>query len=288
MIAHRRADVAELNRLAREELCQAGRLGNQELELRGGSFSAGDQVVVKRNELTLDVQNGDRGTVTAAVPDRGALSVEIRGRLVELDAGFLTSATRDGEPTLLHAYAITGHVAQGLTVDRAFVLADAGMSREWAYVALSRGRKSNRLYVSASQDEMRSEFAPTDPGQPDPIARLVASLRGSSAQVLAIDTGRPSVEHMLQLHARVFAAEAERRRRKSSRSWGLGGRRARREVARARQELDHAQRLEGERWHGERPFVTERELEAEVHERARNVVERAAERERKRGFGRAL
>jgi hypothetical protein len=288
MIAHRRADVAELNRLARDELRRAGRLGDQGLELRGGWFAVGDRVVVKRNELTLDVQNGDRGTVTAADPQRGTLSVEICGRLVELGAGFLTGATREGEPTLLHAYAITGHVAQGLTVDRAFVLADAGMSREWAYVALSRGRESNRLYLSAIQDEMRSEFAPTDPAPPDPIARLVTSLRGSSAQVLAIDTGRPSAERMLQLHARVFAAEAERRRRESSRSWGLGVRRARREEARARQELNQAQRLEGERRHGERPFVTERELEAEAHERARDGVERAAERERTRGLERTL
>lgn len=288
MIAHRRADVAELNRLAREALRQAGRLGDQEMELRGGAFAVGDRVVVKRNELTLDVQNGDRGTVTAADPQSGSLSVEIRGRQVELNAGFLTGATREGEPTLLHAYAITGHVAQGLTVDRAFVLADAGMSREWAYVALSRGRESNRLYLSASQDDMRSEFAPTDPAPPDPVARLVANLRGSAAQVLAIDTGRPSVEHTLALHARVFAAEVERRRRESSRSWGLGVRRARREEARARQELDHARRLEAERRHGERPFVTEGELEAEMHDRARALIERAAERERSRGVGRAL
>ena len=106
--------------------------------------------------------------------------------------------------------------------------------------------------------------------------------------MLAIDTGRRSAEHLLQLDARVFAAEAERRRRESSRSWGLGVRRARREEARARQELDPAQRLEGERRHGERPFVTERELEAEIHERARELVSRAAERERTRGLGRAL
>src|SRR3954451_23759483 len=134
---------------------------------------------------------------------------------------------------------------------------------------------------------MRSEFAPTGPSPPDPIAQLMANLRGSSAQVLAIDTGRPSADRMQQLHARVVAAAAERRRRESSR-WGLGVRRARREEARARQELDHARRLEGERRHGERPFVTEREIEADMHERARELVARAAERERTRGLGRAL
>ena len=65
------------------------------------------------------------------------------------------SATRDGEPTLLHAYAITGHIAQGMTVDHALVLADEGINREWAYVALSRGRQSNRLYLSERHDDAR-------------------------------------------------------------------------------------------------------------------------------------
>jgi ATP-dependent exoDNAse (exonuclease V) alpha subunit len=174
MIAQRRTDVAELNRLAREELRRAGRLGSDELQLRGGSFAAGDHVVVKRNDLALDVYNGDRGTITAVDLERGALTVEARGRALELDAGFLTGTTRDGEPTLLHAYAITGHIAQGLTVDRGFVLADPGIDQEWAYVALSRGRESNRLYLSASRDELRSEFAPTNPEPPDPVARLAA------------------------------------------------------------------------------------------------------------------
>ena len=59
---------------------------------------------------------------------------------------------------------MTGHVAQGATVDRAFVLASEGMSREWAYVALSRGRLSNRLYVAAQPDDERAEFAPVDAG----------------------------------------------------------------------------------------------------------------------------
>jgi ATP-dependent exoDNAse (exonuclease V) alpha subunit len=48
-----------------------------------------------------------------------------------LDAPFLLGETAHGEPRLLHGYAITAHVAQGSTVDRAYVLADEGLSREW-------------------------------------------------------------------------------------------------------------------------------------------------------------
>ena len=44
--------------------------------------------------------------------------------------------------TLLHGYAVTGHVAQGVTVDRAYVLASDGLYREWIYTAMSRGREA--------------------------------------------------------------------------------------------------------------------------------------------------
>jgi hypothetical protein len=102
---------------------------------------------------------------------------------------FLTSTTQDGEPTLLHGYAITGHVAQGLTVDETFVLAGEEITQEWAYVALSRGRTSNRLYLAASVASDREEFAPTARDVRDPIERLRARLEASGAQVLAIDSG---------------------------------------------------------------------------------------------------
>jgi hypothetical protein len=48
---------------------------------------------------------------------------------------------------LTYADAITAHKAQGLTVDRAFVLASGPVSREWGYAALSRAREETRLYV---------------------------------------------------------------------------------------------------------------------------------------------
>ena len=187
MIAHPPVDVGELNEFAREQLRQRGKLGAVELSPAGGEFAVGDRVVVKRNDRRRDVSNGDRGRVTAVHAARCALTIDVGGGPVTLDAGFLTSAARDGEPTLLHAYAITGHIAQGMTVDHALVLADEGINREWAYVALSRGRHSNRLYLSERHDDARAEFAPTDPDPPDPIPQLAASLRDSAAQVLAID-----------------------------------------------------------------------------------------------------
>ena len=105
---------------------------------------------------------------------------------------FLSGTTRDGDPTLLHGYAITGHVAQGLTVDHSLVLASGGMSSEWAYVALSRGRQTNRLYVAEREDDARAEFAPVEERTAGAVERLTRALQSSDAQVLAIDSGRPA------------------------------------------------------------------------------------------------
>ena len=47
---------------------------------------------------------------------------------------------------LEHGYALTGHAAQGATVERAFVLVeDRGALQEWGYVACSRARRETRL-----------------------------------------------------------------------------------------------------------------------------------------------
>ena len=115
--------------------------------------------MVKRNDLRRGVSNGERGRVVGIDVSAGSLALDCDGRRVELDSAYLTGLTRDGDPTLLHGYAITGHVAQGATVDRAFVLAGEGIDREWAYVALSRGRLANRLYVATQPDDARAEFA---------------------------------------------------------------------------------------------------------------------------------
>ena len=72
-------------------------------------------------------------------------------------------------------------------MDRPFVLADPGLSQEWGYTVLTRGRESNRLYFAASRARARDEFAPQDPEAPDPVVQLARSLSKSDAQTLAID-----------------------------------------------------------------------------------------------------
>jgi hypothetical protein len=113
----------------------------------------------------------DRRTVTLTTD---------RGPRVELSCRYLEAGN------VRHAYAITGHAAQGLTVERAFVLG-TGEARlqEWAYVALSRARAETRLYVTGTPREHESHFHDLD--DRDPLARFGRALEESAVEELAVD-----------------------------------------------------------------------------------------------------
>lgn len=179
MIALRRADVAELNATARALMQAEGRLGKERLEVAGLDFAVGDRVVCRRNRDALGVRNGTRATVVDADPREATLTVETdRGGRALLPRAYL-------EPGhVQHAYALTGHAGQGLTVERAFVLgSDRSRLQEWGYVALSRARQATRLYVTGEVDEPESHFHQLD--QREPLTRLAQALEQSGAERLA-------------------------------------------------------------------------------------------------------
>jgi ATP-dependent exoDNAse (exonuclease V) alpha subunit len=146
--------------------------------------ATGDRVLLRRNDRRLGVVNGDRGVVVEA--GENELVVELRGRTVRLGREYL-----DQERALELGYAITGHAAQGLTCSQTFVLATDGLSKEWAYVALSRGRESNRLYVTHEARES-AEFAPNGDGTWRPAEALREGLSRSAAHELATARQRRS------------------------------------------------------------------------------------------------
>jgi len=117
--------------------------------------------------------------------------VTIGDRDVLLDQDYLSRETVHGDAVIAHGYAVTGHIAQGLTTDAAFVLASDEMYREWAYTAMSRGRKTNRLYTVEYAAKIRDEFAPTVRSAGD--AELVGRARQSRRQKMAIDVGDRSL-----------------------------------------------------------------------------------------------
>ena len=87
MYAWRRANVAELNELARERWAAEGRLRGPELTVPGGrTYAAGDLVVTLAPGPDGGVVTSEQGTVDAVDPASGAIRLRMADdRLVTLD-----------------------------------------------------------------------------------------------------------------------------------------------------------------------------------------------------------
>jgi conjugative relaxase-like TrwC/TraI family protein len=182
MIAYRRSDVAELNSVARTLLEREGRLGPERLRLATGlELSLGERVLCTCNDRALEVANGQRGTVIEVDGEQRAIVVELDDRRrLTLPARYLDAGH------VRHAYALTGHKTQGLTVEHAFVLAEGkGKLREWGYVALSRARGDTHLYTV--EREIDPDASPHRLESHGPVERLADALTRSAAQTLATD-----------------------------------------------------------------------------------------------------
>jgi conjugative relaxase-like TrwC/TraI family protein len=242
MLALRRRDVSDLNRLARRLMDTDGRLGEERLVAAEREFAAGDRVVCLRNSPFLGVKNGTTGTVATVDPKRRTLTLATdRGPTVELNGRYLESGHAR------HAYALTGHAAQGLTVERAFVLG-AGEARlqEWGYVALSRAREETRLYVTAIAREHESDFHILD--DPDALTRFGRALEESAIERLAVDQralpssyrARPHIERTaLTPEARLHLRLLEQKRRALEKTRDT----ARRRLGAAQRELERCNPL---------------------------------------------
>ncbi|MBK0330205.1 AAA family ATPase [Brachybacterium sp. MASK1Z-5] len=174
LIAESRDDVTELNNRARADLILDGTLRpGREVDLNDGNRAGvGDTIITRRNDRRLRngkdwIRNGERWTITA-VRDDGSITIRKTGR-------------RFGGPLVLPAayaaahvdlgYAVTAHRAQGITTDTAHVLVEPTTTRENFYVAMTRGRDSNRAYVVLNRPDDHAAPHPSD--NPDATARTV-------------------------------------------------------------------------------------------------------------------
>lgn len=160
MMADTNVRVAELNGLAQERRIARGQVDlSQSTALRDGhDAGVGDVVVTRRvdRRLTIEgtrdcVKNGDAWTVRA-LHDDGSITADRAedGRSIRLPAEYVKESTELG-------YASTVHRAQGRTVDVARALATTATSREGLYVAMTRGRHANDLFV-ATDDQARDDI----------------------------------------------------------------------------------------------------------------------------------
>jgi conjugative relaxase-like TrwC/TraI family protein len=200
MLAYRRDDVRDLNHAAHARMLTTGRLGTAALIHGEREFRVGERVVCRRNDPRLGVRNGTRGTITDI--DESTQTLILRtdaGSLQSLPGGYTVRH-------LDHAYALTGHAAQGATVERAFVLLPkTGNLREWFYSVCSRAKAETRLYGAESHSD--GEAHGPKPDSPHESWRAALALSASSAERLALD----QVDRA-DLGARTAQARPERRR----------------------------------------------------------------------------
>lgn len=177
MLAVRRTDVTDLNDTTRSRLLETDQLGPDAVTAGEGEqsreYRAGDRVLVTANDHRLGLLNGTRGTVTAVDPRRRTLTLAGENdQQVTVTADW--AARR-----LDHGYAMTCHKAQGATVQTALLYGAGALTREAGYVALSRGRAANHLYVPDDSDDAVSS------GGGRYLDRLAARLAVRRTQTLA-------------------------------------------------------------------------------------------------------
>jgi Ti-type conjugative transfer relaxase TraA len=157
ILTHMNKEVAMLNEAARERLAAHGELGeNIAVRTERGmrQFADNDRILFLKNERDLGVKNGTLGTVEKAAPDTLA---------VRLDDGRRITVDLKSYAYVDHGYAATVHKTQGMTVDRAHVLATPGLDNHSSYVALSRHRDGTALHYGrddfADEQKLRQTLA---------------------------------------------------------------------------------------------------------------------------------
>ncbi len=179
------ATVTDLNERVHGLLQDARLVGDDAVRLADG-LPAGvdDRVVSRRNDRRLTygegrwVRNGTMWRVTGAGIDGSLDVIDLDGFPAHLPASYVMAHVELG-------YATTTARSQGVTVDATHTLVAADAAREDLYVAMSRGRAVNHLYVA-------TDAPGTDclPGQQvgDPVAILTGILATTRLETSATDT----------------------------------------------------------------------------------------------------
>lgn len=160
LLAASRQVVRELNERVRGDRL-AGDHPAVEVRLHDGTrASAGDVIVTRKNNRRLPitatdwVKNGDRWQVDHLHADGSLQATHLATRrTVQFPAACVRESVELG-------YATTIHLAQGSTADTCHTVLTGRESREDLYVAMTRGRRGNHLYLDMSASDPHDATAP--------------------------------------------------------------------------------------------------------------------------------
>lgn len=142
LLAHTNRERQALNQSVREVRRAAGELGDERV-VEGAAgrleLAVGDRMIFLRNDDQLGVKNGSTGTLEGL---RGSRLT------VRLDGGNRVQVDAQEYGHIDHGYAVTVHKAQGVTVDKAYLLATDTLDAQLSYVGLTRHRDAVQLAYS--------------------------------------------------------------------------------------------------------------------------------------------
>lgn len=157
--------VAELNRRFTQDLMDKGIVENnpnKRVELSDGvAYGVGDHIVTRRNtHITTStgekVHNGDYWIITTIDFDNKTIAVKNpeENETALLPFWYVKDHAQGG-------YASTIHLAQGATFDtnRLVIAADSTMNHNLLYVAMTRGKESNDVYMQLNQVNDQDKLA---------------------------------------------------------------------------------------------------------------------------------
>ena len=156
MLAYTNKDAQELNEIARDYRKQNNELGeDHKLKVSTGNknFAEGDRIYFLRNNRDLGVMNGTLGNIEKIADNRLIVVIDrdnFKGNKVDANRQ-VVSFNLDHYNYITHGYAATIHKAQGVTVDRSYILASKHLDSHAAYVGMSRHRESADLFWSREE-----------------------------------------------------------------------------------------------------------------------------------------
>ena len=150
MLAYTKVDVQDLNNQARELRKNHGELGKEAVftTIRGErNFAECDRIYFLKNDRDMGVMNGSLGTVEAVYGE--ALKVRLDARDGNLGKTVMVDFAMYNH--LDHGYAATIHKAQGITVDRSYLLGSKYLDAHASYVGMTRHRESADVFYSQEE-----------------------------------------------------------------------------------------------------------------------------------------
>ncbi|SLI17156.1 exonuclease V subunit alpha [Mycobacteroides abscessus subsp. massiliense] len=197
--------VDELNaRARRDRITDAGitYIGRETTLSDGLEASAGDIIKTRKNNryLTIGrsdfVRNGYRYTIDRVRADGSLMVTHMgTGTKLKLPADYVAEHVTLG-------YASTVDLAQGLTAKFAcHIVGAASLTRQLLYVALTRGRHENHIYLSTSEQDPHRILSTKATHPETAVEALSAALARDGAQVSATTAARQARDPFRRLGA---------------------------------------------------------------------------------------